>query len=232
MNITPEQAQEIATRLGLTEPLAPKAVADYLELWATHEKTVNDYDRPRLSGYYYRAEKFETLEGNLNAVNAGIEALETLKAQMEHLSRHKGEIVALATHSYENELRTYWQAINTEAERPRKEFETAKDAFVFGLSKERTNLKSRITRATNRLYDNPTDGDKAQAKLEIAQMRDRLEVADWLLTEASGVYYDKDTTPEFTEEAIFARAASNAYYYEGVFTRFQNALTEDTKAVA
>ena len=232
MNITPEQAQDIATRLGLTEPLAPKAVAEYLELWATHEKTVYDYDRPRLSGYYSSAKKFETLDDNLNAVNAGIEALQTLKAQMEHLNHHKGEIVALATHSYENELRTYWQAINTEAERPRKEFETAKDAFVFGLSKERTSLKSRITRATNRLYDNPTDGDKTQAKLEIAQMRDRLEVADWLLTEASGVYYHNDTTPEFTEEAIFARAESNAYYYEGVFTRFQNRLTEETKAVA
>ena len=231
MNTTPEQTKEIATRLGLTEPVAPKMVAEYLDYWEAHNKAVSDYERPRLNGYYYK-DKFSQLDGNLAEVTKGIEVLEKLKAQMEYLNRHRGEMVALATVTYENQVEEFWKAIRAEAERPRREFETAKATFIGNLEKEIRSLKSRITRANKRRFENPTGATGAATQLDIAQMCDRQSVAEWLLDEASRMHYDINEMPDFTEEAIFALAVENAQYYGKVFTRFQDRLAEASKAGA
>lgn len=228
MNITPEQTKEIADRLGLTEPVAPKMVAEYLEYWEAHDKAVRDYERVHLHGYYYK-DKLPQLDSNLAEVTKGIEVLETLKAQMEFLNRQRGEMVALATVTYENQVEAFWKAIRDEEERPRRQFDNAKFTFTNNLDKEIRSLKSRITRTNNKFYSDTTE-DKTGLEMELAKMRDRLEVASWLSTEASNLRYDIDEVPEFTEDAIFARAEANAEYYESVFTRFQDRLAEARKA--
>ena len=207
-NLTEEQIKEIANRLGISEPIQPKEVADYLNLWERYEEAVNEYSQPRLNTW---GRKVENVVGTLASLESATEQGQNITALGNELIRLEGSTASLASKAWGEQYTTFTRAIENEHERPQREFDEAQREFVASLEKEIRSLKNRITRAQNKVwYSEAGSVEKAQLKSEIDEMSNRQTQAEYLAQEARYVYLTPET-PIFTEEAVISEVLSNEY---------------------
>lgn len=202
MRLTEEQQQVIADRLGITKPEQPQEVAEYLSAWDNYEEAISNYQTERLSTWDKTPER----------IRANAEAISKMRNDLKHIWQ-LGETIEtftqttkLATKAWSDAQRSYIQAIETEAERPQREFERAKRTFIEALEKEQRSLKYRMSRFR---------GWNTPAEEEYKAWSARYDLLSYLISEARYI----DATPEapiFTEEAILERVLENEYRVSNV----------------
>lgn len=205
MRTTPEQELAIANRLGITRPEQPQEVADYLTAWDNYAEAVDNYKAQRLSTWSQTPEQ----------IRANAEAILQMRNDLKHIWQ-LGEIIEafsqttkLATKAWQDTEQGYLQAVEAEIERPKREFEKAKYAFIQALEKEQRSLKYKTSRF--RGWDTP-------AEYDYQAWTARYELLGYLVNEARYI----EATPEapiFTEEAILAKVLENTYWADTVITK-------------
>ena len=187
MKINLTQELEIAKRLGITKPNCPPDVAAFL---ADKEEFANGLDR-------YENSRFSSWRADTEEVRATIaharQSLDTIEALADKVDSHS-DTVALATITYQEQLRTYWNAIETEENRPRRAFDKAREEFVALISKEKRSLNRKINKAE-------------WNSEELPELRERLWLVDTMLDEANYLNYNADTAPAFTELVLWEEIA-------------------------
>lgn len=192
MKINETQEKEIAQRLGITKPICPPDVAAFLADTENFRNGLDNYQRPNFS---WRATTQEA-RATIAEARASLTALEELADKADNHS----DTVALATTAYQEQLRNYWNAIETEENRPRRAFDKAKDEFVALISKEKRSLTRKINKAD-------------WQSEELPQLRERLWLVETMLDEATYMNYNAETAPAFTELVLWeeiARSESKA----------------------
>lgn len=196
MKINEQLEKEIATRLGLTKPVAPADVSAYIadgELW---NEAVSNYNPPRPS---WRASK-EQVRGVITDTRQMLADLEALTDKLDSY----GETIALATTAHLQALADYWKAIDREESKPRDTFKNARDEFVSAMEKEKRSLKRK---------QNKTDWQTEEYK----EISARLELVEYLASEARYLDYDPETAPEFNEQVLWLKVAQAQYRADKFF---------------
>lgn len=210
MNITEEQRNEIAKRLGITEPKQPEAVKYFLELWNEYEIALDKFERPRFSTW--GANKWSNLSDNLDNAQTALESLRDIVQKAVFLKKQQGELHDLASESWIKAQREFDLAIGKEFDRPQNEFNDAKAKLRMSLDKEARYLKSKISRTQKKAYSFGHGTPEREAlETEIETMNDRLQVATFLENEAYYVNYDPETSPLFSEAQLWERIQANEY---------------------
>lgn len=224
MNITPEQEQEIANRLGITKPSKPKEVAEFLDRWNVYKQSVSEFRADRLDSWG----NFEIIEQNAKAIESIRTNLKSIEAQGEYIT-NLGELTRLAVVAYEKSARDYKQAITDELERPRRVFEKAKSDFKAKLDKEARSLKYKATRTRNKSYDYPHESNERNDLLAQANEADkRLAIVEYLSAEVGYMSYSDGQV--FTEEAVWQEVQRNEYSVNRFISNLAQIVTEQTES--
>jgi len=202
MRLNEEQTQEIADRLGITEPQQPQEVADFLTAWDTYAQAVNNYQTQRLSTWQKNGEQ---IKANAIAIFKMREDLINIFALGEAVEAFS-ETTKLATKAWSQAQHEYEKALETEHERPQREFERAKNNFVQALEKEQRSLKYRMSRSKHN-WNAPADDP---ALVTYNEWNDRSNLITYLLQEARYMSATDDQ-PIFSEASVMAKALENTY---------------------
>lgn len=192
MKINETQEKEIATRLGLTKPICPKDVADYVADQEAFREAVSNYERPNFSWRATTQEARATIE----QARTNLTKLEELADKADNHS----DTVALATTAFQDQTRKYWNAIETEANRPRLAFDKERDEFVASMDKEKRSLKRKQSKVES------TIGWQTEEYKEITE---RLSLVGYMAEQARYLNYDPDTCPAFTELVLWEQIAKS-----------------------
>jgi hypothetical protein len=214
MKISEETEKAIATRLGISKPAIPAEILKHREQTATFIKACDDYNAPRLNEW--RATPAE----NYGRILTAIKTLEDLAG----LYVPTDEIIALASQALWKSEQEYARQIEAEADRPRREFETAKNEFKAAIEKELRSIKYRTTRLQNteKWWIENYKGKTAQAEVLTA----RKDLLEFLLDTVRYVSFDPNTCTVFTEEVILAEALADNTYVSGQVQNAAVALAE------
>lgn len=202
MRLNEQQQQTIADRLGITAPEQPQEVADYLTAWATYAEAVDNYQTQRLSTWEKKGENIKANAIAINKMKTDLEVIYQLGKAVEAFS----ETTKLATKAWSQAQHEYEKALETEHERPQREFERAKNNFVQALEKEARSLKYRMSRSKHN-WNAPADDPAVVAYNE---WNDRNNLISYLLQEARYMSAT-DEHPIFSEEAVLAQVLENTY---------------------
>jgi hypothetical protein len=204
-NLTETKKQEIADRLGLTKPNKPKEVAEFQQRFEIYKDLVTEFRADRLTSW-----------GNWDIVAKNTEAIDSIKRNLNVIEENAkilnnfGETIRLAVVAYEQAELKYERAIQTEAERPRQEFETARANFIEILEKEERSLKVRSTRANNKAWALPRESaERLNLEEQAKEMFDRLALVQWLVSEARYIKHEDGLI--FTEQALLDHITANSY---------------------
>jgi hypothetical protein len=188
MKINETLEKEIATRLNLTKPIAPKEVSDYAADMEQLADTLDGYHPPRPS---WRAKPKEIKE-TIEETRKMLEVLETITAKVEGAS----QTVTLATTAHQQALRDYWDKIEREENRPRLAFNKSRDEFIKDMEKESRSLKRK-----QKLTD--WQGE------EYKTISTRLELVGYMIDQARYLDYNANTCPAFTELVLWQQIAKS-----------------------
>jgi len=214
-NITETQEQEIATRLGITRPNCPKDVAEYMADSEAYTNAISDYTAPRFG---WRATTEET-RATIEATRLSLTDLESVISRLEAQS----ETTALAFREWYRANGIYEQAIETERQRPRNEFESSKRVFVETLEKERRSLKRKISINSQKRWEAKAESEERKAiEHTIAEQTERQETINYLIQEANYVFYNEEQPTTFTEQAVWDSLRDN----EDKMEQILNTLTK------
>ena len=205
MKINEQLEKEIATRLNLTKPVAPADVSAYIADGELLNEAISNYNPPRPS---WRASR-EQVRGVITDTRQMLEILETHIDKVESY----GETIALATTAHLQALADYWKAIDREESKPRDAFKQAREEFVSAMEKEKRSLKRK---------QNKTDWQTE----EYQAITTRLELVEYLASEARYLDYDPETAPEFNEQVLWLKVAQ-AQYRADKFLEFVKTQTEN-----
>lgn len=190
MKMNEQTEKEIATRLGLTKPKAPADVSAYIKDGEEFRDALDKYERPSFS---WRASK-EEAKATIYKARKDLTILEELIDKLENHS----ETVILATTAYYQANQDYWNAIEREESKPRNAFKVAKDEFVSLMEKEKRSLKRK---------QNKSDWQTE----EYREITTRLELVEYMASEARYLDYDPETAPTFSEQVLWLQIAKADY---------------------
>lgn len=201
MQINETQEKEISQRLGITKPICPPDVAAFLADTENLRNGIDAYVRPSFSSWRTTTE--ETL-ASIAQAKANLTALEELADKVESHS----DTVKLATTAYQEQLRTYWNAVETEENRPRRAFQKARDEFVVEMGREKRSLKRKQSKAYNEIYEhNNGTPERTEAQTRYNEITERLSLVEFMEDEARYLDYDAETAPAFTELVLWEKVA-------------------------
>jgi len=203
------QELEIANRLGITKPNKPKEVAEFLIRWNVYKEVVGEFRSERLDSWG----GFDIIAKNAIAVKTTRRNLDVIEAQEKALEAF-GETVRLAVTAYEQAEHEYYKAIEAEAERPRREFEKAKNNFIAVLEKEQRSLKYRMSRSKHS-WNAPADSPET---IQYNEWDNRSTLISYILQEAR--YMSQKDGVEFSEQAVLDYIKENSYQSEAILERF------------
>ena len=210
------QEKEIANRLGITKPNKPKEVAEFLARWEVYKETVSEFRADRLNSWG----KFDLIETNAQAISKIRLSLDSIEAQAQTLGA-MGETTRLAVTAYEQAQLDYERKIEAEADRPRREFESARAKFIEMLEKEERSLKYRKTRLENKAWAMPRDtAERLNLEEQARGAYDRLTVVQYLKQEAR--YMNEGEITQFTEEALIAHIDANSWQAKEILDKLAN----------
>jgi len=210
------QEKEIANRLGITKPNKPKEVAEFLARWEVYKETVSEFRADRLNSWG----KFDLIEANAQAISKIRLSLNSIEAQAQTLEA-MGETTRLAVTAYEQAQLDYERKIEAEADRPRREFESARGKFIEMLEKEERSLKYRKTRLENKAWSMPRDtAERLNLEEQARGAYDRLTVVQYLKQEAR--YMNEGEITQFTEEALIAHIDANSWQAKEILGKLAN----------
>jgi len=189
MKINETQEQEIAQRLGITKPICPPDVAAFFADREEFQNGLDRYERPSFSSWRATTEE---VRATIDNARKNLNNLEALANKLESHS----DTVALAGIAYQEQLRNYWTAIETEESKPRRAFDKAREEFVAEMNREKRSLNRKINKAH---WDSE----------ELLQLRERLWLVSTMLDEAMYLDYDATTRPAFTELVLWEAIAES-----------------------
>jgi hypothetical protein len=202
MRLNEQQTKAIADRLGITSPEQPQEVADYLTAWETYAKAVEGYQTQRLSAWQKNSEQIKTNAVAIDKMRTDLKNIYQLGEAVEAFS----ETTKLATKAWSQAQHEYETAIESEALRPEREFERAKNNFVQALEKEARSLKYKMSRSKH----NWRTPDDDPAVIAYNEWNDRSSLISYLVQEARYMSAT-DEHPIFSEEAVLAQVLENTY---------------------
>lgn len=208
MRTTPEQEQEIANRLGITEPKQPQEVADYLEAWDNYEEAISNFHAERLSTW---SKTSEQIKANSEAIGKNISQLTNIHTLGEAIEAFS-ETTKLASKAWSQAQTEFEKAIQAEADRPEREFERARNSFIQSCEKEQRSLKYRMSRSKHSWN---VESPELTAYQENSA---RYDLLGYLISEARYISRTAEQQ-EFSEEAIFAKVLENQYRVDDVIAK-------------
>ena len=182
----------------LVKPVASPEVEKFLGFWEQYNELVREHRWPSLERYGrdYMAliEMNDAIaEDVVNSLNPILELGEAMKLL--------GEDVAKAAAQHHADMYRYNQAVQDEANKPRREWEDAKSAIVKSLEKEERSLAIKLGKLSNKRFRG-TDIEKAYIEEQYNLLDARKTVVACTLNDIRYVSYSEHEGTEFTMDLV------------------------------
>lgn len=182
----------------ITKPVATPEVEKFLGLWDDYHKAANGC---RLESMSTWGRDYLSIIGlndakadeNIAAMNAVLELGEAMKLM--------GEAVAEAATEYNSALYTYNEEIKAEADKPRREWEQAREAMVSLFEKEKRSLAIKLGRLSSKRYRG-TEAERAYVDEQYELFDARKNVVELMLANIQWMRYSDYEGTVFGDDLI------------------------------
>jgi hypothetical protein len=182
----------------ITQPAPSAEVTQFLGLWDDYHKAANAC----------RLESLSTWGRDYAGIiaNNQFKAEENSKAMIEVLQLGEamlalGEGVALAATEYQSALYTYNEEIKAEADKPRREWEQAREAMVGLFEKEKRSLAIKLGKLGSKRYRG-SEVERAYVDEQYELLVARQSVVELMLANIQWMRYSEHEGTVFSDELI------------------------------
>lgn len=182
----------------LIKPEPTAEVAEFLGAWDKYLEVVRGFRTGSLSTY---GRDYLSIVANNEVVMSELDkAVYEIRNWANGLNL-LGEEVAQAAAEYQSALYEYNEAVKNEADKPRREWEKAKDDMTRTLEKEKRGLAIKIGRLSNKRWS-VSAGEKELMDAQIELMRGRESIVEQLLSDVYWMRYSDYEGTIFSDELV------------------------------
>lgn len=188
----------------LVKPVATPEVEKFLGLWDEYYKAANGC---RLESMSIWGRDYLSIVGlneakadeNVAAMNVVLELGEAMKLM--------GEAVAEAATEYHSALYAYNEAVKAAEDKPRRDWEAAKETLVRTFEKEKRSLSIKLGKLSSKRWSG-TDAEKAYHAEQYELLSARQDVVELMLSDVQWMRYSDYEGTVFSDELVAQAAGS------------------------
>lgn len=182
----------------LIKPEPSEAVAEFLGAWEHYQTAVRDFRTGSLSTY--GKSYLDIIASNESIMDELDKAVADIRGWANGLM-FLGEDIAEQAAAFKSAEYEYQRALKEEADKPRRDWDEAKDAMSRTLEKEKRSLAIRIGRLANKRWS-VSAGEKELIEAQIELMRARESVVEAVLSDLHWMRYSDHEGTEFSAELV------------------------------
>jgi len=182
----------------ITQPVATPEVEKFLGFWEQYNELVQKHRWSSLERY--GRDYMALIEMNEQVANDTMGELNPI-LELGEAMKLLGEDVAKAAAQYHADMYHYNQAVQDEANKPRREWEQAKDAIMKTLEKEKRSLAIKLGKISGKRWSG-TDAEKAYHEEQWQLLYARQSIVECTLSDMYYMSYSEHQGTEFSMDLV------------------------------